>query len=107
MMREWMVRQTEANEQIKNQEDKTQPIPTMPNLSPIKSKSPTLTTFHKDCIMHVPYTNVKTFAHDVLLNQSSDEEVKSINEVGIARITKEEIKKDDMGFPRNPTKSGS
>ncbi|GKE62656.1 hypothetical protein Tco_1513023 [Tanacetum coccineum] len=54
-------------------EDETQPIPTMPKPSLIKSNSPTISPFIKDCTMHIPYTNEKTFADDVLLNRVSGE----------------------------------
>nr|GEU67578.1 hypothetical protein [Tanacetum cinerariifolium] len=130
MMREWMARQTKANEpyripsrttntkprhefvykppSIQNENDKgdvkfiedddNKPIPTMPNPSLIKSNSP----FLKDCNVHIPYTNAKMFADDVLLNHVGDKEFKSINGVRIGRITK--IKKYDMGMPKEPNK---
>nr|GEY68797.1 zinc finger, CCHC-type [Tanacetum cinerariifolium] len=34
-------------------EDETKPIPTMPNLNPMKSNSPTISPFLKDCTMHI------------------------------------------------------
>ncbi|GKA16297.1 hypothetical protein Tco_0696044, partial [Tanacetum coccineum] len=105
MMKEWMARQIEANERIKNQneivykppsirnendkgdvklieEDETQPILTMPNPNPINSNSPTVSPFLKDSTVHIPYTNAKTFADDVLLNHVGDEELKSFDGVG-------------------------
>ncbi|GKB16017.1 hypothetical protein Tco_0849940, partial [Tanacetum coccineum] len=125
MMKEWMARQTEANERMKDQvvelerqinqglrnrqaiianlerqgdvkaieEDETKPIPTMPNLKPINSNSPTVLPFLKDCTVHIPYTNAKTFADDVLLNHVGDEELSSIDGVGNGVLTKKEIKK--------------
>ncbi|GJW68982.1 hypothetical protein Tco_0123406, partial [Tanacetum coccineum] len=109
MMREWMASQMEASERMKDQgdvklieKDETQPIPTMPNLSLIKSNSPTVSPYLKDCIVNIPYTNVKTFADDVLLNHVGDKELKSIDGVGIGR--KPKIKKDDMGMPKEPNK---
>ncbi|GJZ82966.1 hypothetical protein Tco_0648139 [Tanacetum coccineum] len=89
MMRKWMASQMEANERMKDQgdvkaieEDETKPIPTMPNLKPINSNSPTVLYFLKDCTMHIPYTNVKTFADEVLLNLVGGEELNSIDGVG-------------------------
>ncbi|GJR20235.1 hypothetical protein Tco_0968762 [Tanacetum coccineum] len=84
------------------EKDETQPIPTMPNLSLIKSNSPTVSHYLKDCIVNIPYTNVKTFADDVLSNHVGDKELKLIDGVGIGR--KPKIKKDDMGMPKEPNK---
>ncbi|GJZ82969.1 hypothetical protein Tco_0648142 [Tanacetum coccineum] len=107
MMREWMARQTEADECMKNQgdvkaieEDEVEAIPTKPNLSLIKSNSP----FLKDCIVDILYTNAKTFADDILLNHVGVEELNSIDGVGTGRMTKKEIKKDDMGMPKELNK---
>ncbi|GKD97495.1 hypothetical protein Tco_1381392 [Tanacetum coccineum] len=104
MMREWIARQADANERIKNQvvelerkskskeevvggifksssirnendkgdievieEYETETIPTMPKPSLIKSNSPTISPFLKDCTVHIPYTNAKTFADVVII----------------------------------------
>ncbi|GJR13033.1 hypothetical protein Tco_0795685 [Tanacetum coccineum] len=168
MMREWMARQTEANEKMKNQvvelehqinqelrnhqaiiqnlekqilqteslpritntklrhefvykspsirnendkgdvevikENETLPIPTMSNPSPIMTNSPTVSSFHEDCIVHIPYMNAKMFADDVLLNHAGGEELNSIDGVGTGRMTKKEIEKVDMGLPKEPNK---
>ncbi|GJU08935.1 hypothetical protein Tco_1125365 [Tanacetum coccineum] len=82
------------------EEDETKPIPTMPNPSLIKSNSP----FLKDCIMHIPYTNAKTSEDDVSMNNVGDKELKSIDGIGNGRMTKKEIKKDDVGLPKEPNK---
>ncbi|GKE58264.1 hypothetical protein Tco_1497449 [Tanacetum coccineum] len=84
------------------EEDKIKPNPTMPNPKPIMSNSPTVLPFLKDCTVHILYTNAKTFVDDVLPNHVGDEEFKSI--VGIRRITKKEIEKDDNGVPKEPNK---
>ncbi|GJR21843.1 reverse transcriptase domain-containing protein [Tanacetum coccineum] len=107
MMREWMARQTEANERMRNEvveferdvefieEDEIKPIQTMPNPNPIMSNSPTVSPFLKDCIVHIPYTNAKTFADVVLPNHVSDNELKSIDGVGNGVLTKTKIKRND------------
>ncbi|GJT43436.1 hypothetical protein Tco_0952151 [Tanacetum coccineum] len=116
IMREWMARQTELNERMKDkvvelehkgdvkfiEEDETQPIPTMPNPSLIMSSSPTVSPFLKDCTVHIPYTNVKTFADVVLPNHVGDKKLKSIDGVGTRRMTKKEMKKDDVRLPKEP-----
>ncbi|GJU08941.1 hypothetical protein Tco_1125371 [Tanacetum coccineum] len=61
-------------------EDEIKPIPTMPSLSLINSNSPTVSHFLKDCIVHIPYTNAKTFADDVFPNHVGDNELKSIDD---------------------------
>nr|GEU65431.1 protein transparent testa glabra 1 [Tanacetum cinerariifolium] len=83
--KKWIARQIESNEDIKNQgnveaieEDKTQPIPTMPNPNPIMSNSPTVSPYLKDCTVHIPHTNVKTYAVDVLPNHVGDKELNLI-----------------------------
>ncbi|GKB10590.1 hypothetical protein Tco_0844513 [Tanacetum coccineum] len=53
------------------EEDAIKPIPTVPNPSLIKSNSP----FLKDCTVHIPNTNVKTFSDDVVSNHVGDEEL--------------------------------
>ncbi|GJT85250.1 hypothetical protein Tco_1066967 [Tanacetum coccineum] len=143
MMREWMARQTEANERIKNQylkkipqtkplphttnkkpkhefvyqppsirndndkgdvkfieEDEIKPIPTMSNSKPINSNSPTVSPFLKYCTVHIPNTNAKTFANDVLPNHVGDDELKSIDSVGTGKMKK----KKDKGMPKEPNK---
>ncbi|GJV52468.1 hypothetical protein Tco_1448209 [Tanacetum coccineum] len=104
MMREWMARQAELNERMKNQEDKIKPILTMPNPNQINSNSPTISPFLKDCTVHIPYTNAKTFVDVVLLNHVGDKELNSIDGVGSGVLTKKQIKKDDMGLPKEPNK---
>ncbi|GKB21909.1 hypothetical protein Tco_0855832 [Tanacetum coccineum] len=56
-------------------ENETLPIPTMSNPSPIMTNSPTVSSFHEDCIVHIPYMNAKMFVDDVLLNQAGGEEL--------------------------------
>ncbi|GKF36907.1 hypothetical protein Tco_0113665, partial [Tanacetum coccineum] len=86
------------------EEDETEPIPTMPNLRFIKSNSPTVSPFLKDCVIYIPYTNVKTFADDVLPNYVGNKELKLIDGVGNGVLTKKEIMKDDKGMPKEPNK---
>ncbi|GJX38429.1 hypothetical protein Tco_0251732 [Tanacetum coccineum] len=124
MMRKWMASQAKTNERIKNQvveiiykppfirnendkgdvafieEDGSEPILAMPNPSLINSNSPTVSPSLKDCTMHIPYTNVKTFTDVVLPNHVGDKELKSIDGVGTGRMTK----KDDMRLPKEPNK---
>ncbi|GJV69684.1 hypothetical protein Tco_1485193 [Tanacetum coccineum] len=70
--------------------DKIKHIPTMSNSSLILSNSPTVSPFIKDCTVHIPYTNAKMFADDVLPNHVGDKELKSFDGVGTGRITKNE-----------------
>ncbi|GJU43386.1 hypothetical protein Tco_1200652 [Tanacetum coccineum] len=84
------------------EEDEIKPIPTMPNPSLINSNSPTVSPFLKDCTVHIPYMNAKTFADDVLPNHVGDKELKSYYGVGNGRMTKKE--KDDKGMPKEPNK---
>ncbi|GKC75493.1 hypothetical protein Tco_1126267, partial [Tanacetum coccineum] len=86
------------------EEDETEPIPTMPNQSLINSNSLTISPFLMDCTVHIPYTNAMVFADDVLPNHVGDRELKSFDGVGTGRMTKKEIKKDDMGLPKEPNK---
>ncbi|GKA05668.1 hypothetical protein Tco_0684788 [Tanacetum coccineum] len=74
MMREWMTRQMEANEHMKNQ----------------------------DCTVHIRYSNAKMFANDVLSNYVGDKELKLIDGVGTRRMIKKE--KDDKGVPKETNK---
>ncbi|GJZ89467.1 hypothetical protein Tco_0661249 [Tanacetum coccineum] len=82
--------------------DETQPVPTMPNPNPIKANSPTVWPFPKDCTVHIPYTDAKTFADVVLLNNVGEKEFKSIVGDGIGVLTKKKIKKNDMGLSKEP-----
>nr|GEV31136.1 hypothetical protein [Tanacetum cinerariifolium] len=59
------------------EEDVIKPIPTIPNPNLINSNSLTVPPFHEDCTVHIPYTNAKTFADDVLSNHVGDKELKS------------------------------
>ncbi|GKE13633.1 hypothetical protein Tco_1417184 [Tanacetum coccineum] len=74
----------------------------MPNPNPIEANSPTVSPFPKDCTVHIPYTNVKTFADVVLLNHVGEKEFKSIVGDGIRVLTKKKIKKNDMGLSKEP-----
>ncbi|GJZ90396.1 hypothetical protein Tco_0662323 [Tanacetum coccineum] len=85
-------------------EDETQPILTMPNPSTINSNLPTVSLFLKDCTVHIPYTNVKTFTDDVLSNHVGDKELKSMDSVGDEILTKNEIKKNGKGMSKEPNK---
>nr|GEZ02120.1 hypothetical protein [Tanacetum cinerariifolium] len=84
------------------EEDEIKPIPIMPNPNPIKSKPPTVSPFLKDYTVHIPYTNAKTFADDVLSNHVGDKELKSIDGIGNEVLTKKE--KDDKGLSKEPNK---
>ncbi|GKE19211.1 hypothetical protein Tco_1426788 [Tanacetum coccineum] len=64
------------------EEDEIEPILTMPNPIPIKSNSPTISPFLKDCTVHIPYTQEKVFEHDKISSHLGDEELKSIDGVG-------------------------
>ncbi|GJX53146.1 hypothetical protein Tco_0281515 [Tanacetum coccineum] len=126
MMREWMARQTEENERMKNQvvelerkigqglrnrqaifknlerqleflEKKIWRAKPLPHSTysnritfEIYSNSPTVSPFLKDCTMHIPYTNVKTFANEVLANHVGDKELKSFDGIRTGRMTKKE-----------------
>nr|GFA67445.1 hypothetical protein [Tanacetum cinerariifolium] len=70
----------------------------MPNPKPIKSNSPTVSPFLKDCIVHISYANVKTFVDDVLLNHVGEDELKSFDGVGTRRMTNKE--KNENGVPK-------
>ncbi|GJX52311.1 hypothetical protein Tco_0280680 [Tanacetum coccineum] len=82
------------------EEDEIKPIPTMPNPNLINSNSLTVSSFLKDCTVHITYTNAKTFTNDVFLNHVGDKEFKSIDDVGIGMM----IKKNDKGLPKEPNK---
>ncbi|GKB60775.1 hypothetical protein Tco_0916961 [Tanacetum coccineum] len=79
-------------------EDETQPIPTIKNPNPIMSNSPTSSPYLKDCTVHIPPTDVKTFADDVLANHVGDKELKSSYGIGTGRMIK--MEKNDKGMPR-------
>ncbi|GJW43995.1 hypothetical protein Tco_0072794 [Tanacetum coccineum] len=85
-------------------EDETEPIPTMPNPNLIHSNSPSVSPFLKDCTVHIPYTNAKTFADDVLLNHVGDKKLKLTGGVRNGVLKEKEIKKDEMGVPKEPNK---
>ncbi|GJV65466.1 hypothetical protein Tco_1476294 [Tanacetum coccineum] len=85
-------------------EDKIEPILTMPSPSLINCNSLTVSPFLKDSTVHIPYTNAKTFADNILLNHVGDKELSLIDGVRNGVLTKKEIKKDDMGVPKEPNK---
>ncbi|GJV16042.1 hypothetical protein Tco_1361365 [Tanacetum coccineum] len=72
----------------------------MPNPNPIEANSPTISLFPKDCTVHIPYTDAKTFADVVLLNHVGEKEFKSIVGDGIGVLTNKKIKKNDMGLSK-------
>ncbi|GKD89963.1 hypothetical protein Tco_1365470 [Tanacetum coccineum] len=74
----------------------------MPNSNPIEANSPTVSPFSKDCTVHIPYTDAKTFADVVLLNHVGKKEFKSIVGNGIGVLTKKKIKKNDIGLSKEP-----
>ncbi|GJX24800.1 hypothetical protein Tco_0231096 [Tanacetum coccineum] len=76
------------------EEDVIKPIPTMPNPNLINSNSPTAPPFHEDYIVHIPYTNAKTFLDVALPNHVGDNELKLIYGVRNGVLTKKESKKD-------------
>nr|GEV62259.1 hypothetical protein [Tanacetum cinerariifolium] len=84
------------------EESEIKAIPTMPNLSLIKSNSPTVSPFLKDSTVHIPYPNAKTLAEYELANHVGDNELKSIDDVETRRMTNKE--KDDIGLPKEPKK---
>ncbi|GKC98268.1 reverse transcriptase domain-containing protein, partial [Tanacetum coccineum] len=86
------------------EEHEIKPTPTMPKPNLINSNSPTVSPFHKDCTVHISYTNAKTFADDVLPNHAGDKELKSTDGVGTGRMTKKKIKKDEIGMPKGSNK---
>ncbi|GJW69606.1 hypothetical protein Tco_0126523 [Tanacetum coccineum] len=80
---------------------KQQQTTPMMRKKPNKSNSPTVSPF-KDCTVHIPYTNAKTFVDDVIPNHVGDKDFKSIDGIGIKRMPK--IKKDGNGMPKEPNK---
>ncbi|GKB70472.1 hypothetical protein Tco_0931884 [Tanacetum coccineum] len=142
-MREWMARQMEANERMKDQVvelerqinqglrnrhviiknlerqfkylEKTQYTKSLPRTTNTKPrqefvyKPPSIRNendkgdvefIEEDETQPIP----TTFADDVLLNHVGGKELKSIDGVGTERMTKKEIKKDNMGLPKEPNK---
>ncbi|GJY29043.1 hypothetical protein Tco_0404810 [Tanacetum coccineum] len=79
------------------EKDEIEPILTIPIPKLINSNSPTITPFHKDCTVHIPYTNAKTFANDVLLNHVGNKELTSFDGVGTGRMTKKDGMAGDGG----------
>ncbi|GJS58762.1 hypothetical protein Tco_0653546 [Tanacetum coccineum] len=79
------------------EDDATKPIPTV-HIPYTNAK-----TF-ADCIVHIPYTNAKTFADAVLPNHIGDKELKYVDGVGNAVLTKKKIKKNDKGKPKESNK---
>ncbi|GJR28242.1 hypothetical protein Tco_1104474 [Tanacetum coccineum] len=88
-------------------ENEIKDIPIISNSSLINSNPPTVLPFLMDCIVHIPYTNAKMLADDVLLNQVSDEELYESDGIGNRVLTKKEIKRNDLTCQRNPTKNES
>nr|GEV04760.1 reverse transcriptase domain-containing protein [Tanacetum cinerariifolium] len=86
------------------EEDEIKPILTMTIPKPINSNSPTVSPYLKDCTVHIPYTNSKTFPDDILLNHVGDKEFKSIDGIRNKRKTKNEINKYDVGLPKEHNK---
>ncbi|GJX38232.1 hypothetical protein Tco_0843832 [Tanacetum coccineum] len=68
------------------------------------SKSPTVSPFLKDCTVHIPYLNAKTFADDVLPNHVGDKELKSF---GGIRNEVSKRKTEDLVKPKGPNVSPS
>nr|GEU39453.1 reverse transcriptase domain-containing protein [Tanacetum cinerariifolium] len=72
------------------------------NQSRIKEPPSDYQEFREDCTVHIPYTNAKTFADDVLPNHVGDEEFESICGVGNEALTKKKKENDDRGMPKEP-----
>ncbi|GKE57753.1 hypothetical protein Tco_1496938, partial [Tanacetum coccineum] len=81
--------------------DETQPVLTMPNPNPIEANSPIVLPFPKDCTVHIPYTDAKTFADVVLLNHVGEKEIKSIVGDGIGVLTKKRLRKTTWDCRKN------
>nr|GEV56545.1 hypothetical protein [Tanacetum cinerariifolium] len=86
------------------EENEIKLIPTMPDLNPIMSNLLIVPPFYEDCTVHIPYTNAKTFANAVLPNHVGDKELKYVDGIRNGVLTKKEIKKDEMGMPKEPNK---
>ncbi|GKE06099.1 hypothetical protein Tco_1398117, partial [Tanacetum coccineum] len=85
-------------------ENEIKPITTMLNPNPIISNSPIVSPFLKDCTVHIPYTQEKMVEHDETSNHVGDEELKSIDGVGIGGMTKKKFKKDNKGMQKESNK---
>ncbi|GKA59230.1 hypothetical protein Tco_0962074 [Tanacetum coccineum] len=99
MIREWMARQMEVNERMKNQ---VVELESRINQGLKKPPSNYRELGEADCAVHIPYTNAKTFADNVLLNHVGDKEFKLIDGVGIGRMKNKE--KEDNGVLKEPNK---
>ncbi|GJS11006.1 hypothetical protein Tco_0367802 [Tanacetum coccineum] len=86
------------------EEDVIKPISTMSNPNLTMTNSPTVSPFLKDCTVHIPYTNAKTFLNVALPNHVGDNELKLIYGVRNGVLTKKESKKDINGMPKEPNK---
>ncbi|GJX70488.1 reverse transcriptase domain-containing protein [Tanacetum coccineum] len=87
-----------------NEEEETEPNPTMPNPNLIMSNSPTISPFLKDCTVHISYTQEKVFEHEEISNQVGDKELVSF--VGIGNeVLKGNI--EDTENPKRPNVSPS
>nr|GEZ42500.1 hypothetical protein [Tanacetum cinerariifolium] len=86
------------------EEDEIKPIPTVPNPNLIHSNSQTVSPFLKDSTVHITYTNAKTFADAVLPNHICDKKLKYVDGVRNEVLRKKEIKKDEMGMPKEHNK---
>ncbi|GJT87884.1 hypothetical protein Tco_1069601 [Tanacetum coccineum] len=97
MMREWMTRQMEANERMKDQ------VVELENRinQGLRNRQVIIKNLERQFKI-APYTNAKTFADDVLLYNAGDKELKSIDGVGTERMTK--MEKDDNGMLKEPNK---
>ncbi|GJZ09353.1 hypothetical protein Tco_0543636 [Tanacetum coccineum] len=86
------------------EEEETEPNPTMPNSNLIMSNSPTVSSFLKDCTVHIPYTQEKVFEHGEISNHVGDKEL--ISFVGIGNeVSKGNI--EDTENPKRPNVSPS
>nr|GEW86261.1 reverse transcriptase domain-containing protein [Tanacetum cinerariifolium] len=86
----------------------TESLPRMKNVKPrheVVYKPPrSETRMIRDYTVHIPYTNAKMFADVVLSNHIGDKELKTNDDVGNGVLTKKEIKKNDMGLPKELNK---
>ncbi|GJX61380.1 hypothetical protein Tco_0294280 [Tanacetum coccineum] len=89
------------------EEDEIEPIPIMPNPSPIMFSSPTVSPLLKDCTVYILYTQEKVFEHDKMQNHVGDEELKSIGGDGIGGLKEKEIKNDKKIWRRDKGTSSS
>ncbi|GJT86563.1 hypothetical protein Tco_1068280 [Tanacetum coccineum] len=100
MMREWMTRQMEANEDIKNQ------VVELENRinQGLRNHQGIIQNLERQFEYLEKIQPSESFPHAVLLNHVGDKELNSIDGIGIRVLTKKEIKKDDMGLPKEPNK---